>query len=163
MNVYVIRIIKSIGFFCLKLALVIFWIYSVVTNICTYAVNIIDDYSNYLYIRGFETYGEETVATFNEKDNVYIYMVDEVEYSIERNGLSVESIDKSIDIYYDILEPEKNILSEELVNADSFYSDVFKGVSNVYMMCAISVLCLGFGFFVLDKVKYNKLIWKQFV
>ena len=161
MDIYAVKFIKNIGFFCLKLAIVIFWIYSVVTNICGSAVNVIDEYSNYSYVRGFENYGEKTVA--NLKGNVYIYTVDEVEYKIKKSELNVESIDKSIDIYYDILEPNESILVEELENADSFYANLFRGIANAYVTCVISVIGLGASFFILDKVKYNKLLWKQFV
>lgn len=160
MNIYVVKGIKNIGFFCLKLAIAIFWISTVVTNVCGYAVDVIEGFDNYSYVRGFENYGEKTVA--NLKGNVYIYTVNDVEYKIKKSELPAESIDKSIDIYYDILEPEQNILVEELKNADNFYSDIFRGVTNGYITIVISVIGLGISFFILDKIKYNKLIWKQF-
>ena len=161
MTIYIVRGIKNIGFFCLKLALIAFWAYSLVTNICGYATNVINETSDYFYVRGFETYGEKTTATLN-KNNVYIYTVDDVEYKVKTEKLDSESIDKSIEIYYDILEPEENILTEELVMADSFYSGIFRDIANIYVMTVITVLGLGFSFFILDSVKYNKLLWKQY-
>ena len=68
-----------------------------------------------------------------------------------------------IKIYYDILEPENAIESSRLEEIDSFYSDSMKDLANCYLLFVGSVFIFSLLWFLLDKIKYTKNIWKDLV
>ena len=162
MDIFIWRSVKNIGIMILKIALFIALSVFFVNSSISCGTNIIDGYSNYLYVRGFENYGLETVAT-KTKDNVYTYTVDDVEYSYILSESSGASLDKTIKIYYDILEPDSAILKSELKDIDSFYANCFREVANLYILALQSVFAFGVVWFILDKIKYNKILWKEYV
>lgn len=167
MNIYIWRGLKNIGIIILKIALFIALSVSLVNTSLDCFANIVDDYSNYLYVRGFENYGKEVIAfqtrDKNDEDNVYTYIVDDVEYSYILDESSGASLDKTIKIYYDILEPNMAILHTELKDIDSFYADCFRDVANLYGLMLCNILGFSLLWFILDKIKYNKILWKQYV
>lgn len=162
MKIFLLRNLKNIGILLLKIFLIIY--------LCTYSFNLCvgcfqdikESYNNYLYVRGFENYGAEAIATLKE-DNVYTYIVKDVEYSYILDTLDGESVDKSINIYYDILEPNMAVLKSELKDIDSFYSNIFRSVMFGYVTLLEYVFCFSIIWFILDKIKYNKILWREYV
>ena len=162
MNILVVRSIKNFGFLILKIALIVFLGCFIFNIGKTFYTNLIDDYSNYLFVRGFENYGIETVAK-QKDENIYTYIVNDEEYFYIRDNVSSESIDKTVNIYYDSLSPEIVIETYQLSEIDSFHSDTFRVVMNCYLMALFCVFVFSLLWFLLDKLKYNKIIWKQCV
>lgn len=158
---FVVKSVKNISIMCIKIFLVICLCFFVLSLGYHFYDNLKEDYYNYLYVRGFDNYGVETEVIL--KDNVYIYTVDGVEYLYQNEDNSAVSIDKTIKIYYDILEPSEYILSHELDDIDSFYSNTLHNLMWVYLKLVIGVFVFGFCWYILDRVKYNYLIWKKSV
>ena len=153
--------VKNISIMCVKIFLVICLCVFIFSLGYHFYDNLKEDYSNYLYVRGFENYGVEVEAIL--EDNVYIYNVDGVEYYYQNEDNSVVSIDKIQKIYYDILEPDECILSHELDEIDSFYSNILRNLMWVYLKLVLGVCILGFCWYLLDRIKYNTFIWKKCV
>lgn len=158
---FVVKSVKNISIMCIKIFLVICLCFFVFALGFNFYETLKDDYSDYLYVKAFENYGVETEAIL--RDNVYIYEVNGVEYSYQMDDNSSASIDKSIKIYYDILEPDENIMSHELREVNSFYSNVFHNLMLVYIKLVISVFILGVFWYICDRIKYNTKIWRKSV
>lgn len=159
MKIYIIRTIKNIVIFLLQLSLIAILIFNFLINSFNFFNTLKNNYQHYLYIRGFENYGIETIAEqIPYKMNYYQYVVNGQNFYYK----SDDTIDKTVKIYYDILEPNEVIKSEELEEIDSFYSDIFRGLSEVYIKLVIMTFSISIMWFLLDKIKYSKMIWKMY-
>lgn len=159
MKIFIIRTIKNVVIFLLQLSLLVVLLNNFIDNSLLFYNNLKINYDNYLYVRGFENYGVETIAEqIPYKKNYYKYKVDNNNFYYK----SDDTIDKTIKIYYDILEPSESIRSEELVKINSFYSDIFKGLSEVYIRLIILTFGISIIWYLLDRIKYSKRIWKRF-
>lgn len=162
------KVLKSLGFGIVKLGLVVLYFYVVYLLTFNTIGRIGQDYDNYLYVKGFANYGAEMVAelsdSISEVDTVqYAYTVGEKEYYVEKAKKDNVTIDKTLKIYYDILEPEKNVEADELNSVNDFYSDSLKSLANTYLFIFLSTIILGLLWYLLDMFKYNKRVWKGLV
>lgn len=162
------KFMKALGFGLVKFGLVVLYFYVVFLLTSNTIGRIGQDYDNYLYIKGFVNYGAEMTAelsdSISEIDTVqYAYMVGDKEYYIEKSKKNDVAIDKTLKIYYDILEPEKNVEAGELNSVNAFYSNSLKSVANTYLFIFLSTIVLGLLWYLLDMFKYNKRVWKGLV
>lgn len=162
------KFLKSLGFGIVKFGLVVLYFYVVFLLTSNTIGRIGQNYDNYLYVKGFVNYGAEMTAelsdSISEVDTVqYAYMVGDKEYYIEKAKKDNVTIDKTLKIYYDILEPEKSVEASELNSVNDFYSSSLKSVANTYLFIFLSTIILGLLWYLLDMFKYNLRVWKGLV
>lgn len=165
MEFKIMRLGKNILFLLLKFCLFGLLSYFVLIMLYGLYYKVSNNYDNYVYVRSFENYGIETEAVcIDEKEGyLYEYSVNDTTFTLLSDKKYSDSVDKSIKIYYDILEPENAIESSRLEEIDSFYSDSMKDLANCYLLFIGSVFIFSLLWFLLDKIKYNKNIWKDLV
>lgn len=162
------KVLKLVGFGVAKLLLVCLYLYVVFILTFNTIGRIGQNYDNYLYVKGFANYGAEMVAelsdSISEVDTLqYKYVVADKEYYLEKAKKGNSTIDKTLKIYYDILEPEKSVEADKLNSVNDFYSNSLVSLANTYLFIFLSTIILGLLWYLLDVFKYNKSFWKGLV
>ena len=170
MKIGVIRTIKNLSMLFLKMLCVCGFILIVLNISLGFIETLSSEYSHYTLVRGLEKYGVTETAYLKENKSdgglntsVYEYIIDDVEYTIKvHSNLSV-SIDESVEILYDSINPSVNIEKSVVDGIDSFYSDIMKQGLFLYIRLILFVIILGFFWFCIDLIKYSKFIWKKYI
>ena len=159
------QVLKNIAFGMVKSVLFVFFCCFIFNIGLNYWNTVNVGYDDYVFVRGFENYGVETTARCIRETDVFIYqyIVDGEKYSLSSDLKYVDSVDKTIKIYYDILEPEKAIEQYRLNEIDTFYSDSLKGLANCYLKFVGLVFLYSLLWYLIDRIKYNKILWKDMV
>lgn len=163
-----LKYIKNFGIFMLKIICIIFFFYFVFSACYSYIMRILMDYDYYFMVRGMENYGEPVMGSYVSEETIggkhyyiYEYVVDDEIYEIE-SLKKYNDEDKTISLLYDSLQPEIAVTSIELVEIDSFYTNCMKKAVIVYIELIMGVIILGIVWFLLDLLKYDKKLWKQY-
>lgn len=170
MKINIVRSLKNSGILFLKLgsiAVLLFLILHIITGFFTYFSL---EYSNYALVRGLEKYGvveqaylKESSIVDNYNKSVYGYKVEDVEYTINIYTNSSASIDELVEILYDSINPSVNIEKSIVKDIDNFYSDMFKQALLLYIKIFGLAIIWSALWFCIDILKYNKVLWKQYV
>ena len=125
----------------------------------------INDLDDYFKVRGMETYGVETVGYLNEQsvqEYEYIYTVDGVDYSLS-SSVEYKNSDNTLNILYDSLDPRIAVEAEKLNEISTFYTDEISDLIFIYFELLFFTVIFGVVWYLLDIVKNNKKLWKQYV
>lgn len=168
MKVFGLHFLKNSVFFILKLLLIILFAVQSVSLFSSHFEDIKTGYQHYTEVRAKENWYTQGVAELvpNSEDTdiiTYSYSVGEEVFYIKIDNNSVESIDKFINIVYDINIPENNLTSYEIKSVEDFYANSLRSVCMLYIEVFLLVLLLGFSWFLLDYLKNNKVLWKVYV
>jgi hypothetical protein len=163
MKIKVIHCIKNLGFSVLKLGLIVLLCSFILNTGLSFWNDLKADYHEYTFVGGFENFGVETTAScIDKKDGlIYEYIVNEETYTFIRDDFRKSS--DTIKVYYDLLEPDIAIETVRLTEINDFYSNIFKDISMFYIEVVCAVFIFSLIWYILDLLKYNKLIWKDAV
>lgn len=169
MKINIVRGLKNSGILLSKLVSIVVLLFLILHIVTGFFTSFSLEYSNYALVRGLEKYGvveqaylKESSVEDNFNKSVYGYKVEDVEYTINIYSNSSVSIDESVEILYDSINPSVNIEKSVVKNIDSFYSTMFKQVLLMYVKIFGLVVILSALWFCIDILKYNKVLWKQY-
>lgn len=165
MRVELLKDVKNIFFFLLKLCMSALFIYLVYLFCFNEFHSFINDLDDYFKVRGMETYGVETVGYLNEQsvqEYEYIYTVDGVDYSLS-SSVEYKNSDNTLNILYDSLDPRIAVEAEKLNEISTFYTDEISDLIFIYFELLFFTVIFGVVWYLLDIVKNNKKLWKQYV
>ena len=169
MKVFGYRFLKNTLFVFFKFILIGLFILSVFELGSHYFGSISNNYKLYSEMRSLENYGNTAMAEYVDKaeDGLlkYGFIVDDTKYIVLIEENSVVSIDKPVEIVYDIFNPSFNMRVSEIEENDlnNFFSDMLKTVCYFYLITMFFVFILGICWYLLDYIKYNKTLWKAYV
>jgi len=169
MKVFGYRFLKNIMFVFLKFVLIGLFL------LCTFELgghylgSISNNYKLYSEMRSLENYGNTAMAEYMDKAEngllKYGFLVGDTKYIVLIEENSVTSIDKKVEIVYDIFNPSRNMRVSEIKESDlnNFFSDMLKTMCYFYLITMFFVFILGICWYLLDYIKYNKTLWKAYV
>ncbi len=170
MKINIVRNIKNSFMLFLKMVGIGVLLFLILHIVMGFLTNLSVDYSNYALVRGLEKYGVVDKAYLKESNteddlykSVYGYIVEDVEYTINIYSNSSVSIDESVEILYDSINPSVNVEKSIVKEIDSFYSNMFKQGLFLYIKIFGLVTIMSALWFCIDLLKYDKFIWKQYV
>lgn len=173
-----IRSVKNIGILILKLIILAILLLHIGYTFFAFLNDTIDIFKRYQDIRGLYNYGitveankvNYKVSDFSdivelypkesENFDIYRFKIGEKDFFVRING---ESLDKSIEIVYDELNPNIVTKKVELHKINHFYEDRLNVLANMYLMLLGYILGYGIIWYLLDLIKYSKKIWKECV
>lgn len=168
MKVFWLHMLKNLMFFVFKLLIVVLFVLTCTNLSLFYLSNIGTEYDNYVEIKGMSNWMSSSIATF-EKENVntnqliYSYNIEGKKYLLQIEKTSVDSIDNEVNILYDKSNPKEVITENQISKINSFYTDSLKTVCLFYIEVFGLVILLGLIWWLLDYIKYNKVLWGLYV
>ena len=166
MKVFWLHFLKNFVFFILKLLIIVLFCLQCFSLGVSHFNNIKLEYNNYTDLRGKSNWMTEGIADLVEENSnygIYNYNVNEVDYTLKIDKNSVEIIDKTVKIVYDSDRPEIVVTEYDLNEIDSFYTNGLKTVCLYYIEVFCLVIILGVCWYLLDYLKYNKVLWGLYV
>ena len=174
------KVIKDFFIFIIKVGLLVLLFYFIFQKYFGFVKESFNIFERYEKIRGISNYAVYVEANLVENAGnntevkdilnlydiettdfaIYNYIVEGKENFVKIPIISTDTVDNTVEIVYDSIEPDIVIKKDEFVKINLFYEDRLNELTYIYILLLLYIAVCGFLWYLLDIIKYCKLLWK---